>query len=70
VAGFSGVTETPEIMIPLVSMVQVQLGVAAEALALAILGFLAYLFRCSLGLVKPPPPEEETQHQGATPENT
>ena len=46
----------------LVTMVQVQLAVAAGALALAILGFLAYLFRCSLGLVKTPPPEEESQH--------
>lgn len=62
--------ETSE-MIPLISMVQVQLGVAAGALAAALLAFLAYLFRCSLGLVQPPPPEEDTQHhQGATPENT
>jgi len=49
-------------MIPLISTVQVQLGVAAGALAAALLGFLAYLFRCSLGLVKPPPPEEEKPH--------
>jgi hypothetical protein len=49
-------------MLPLVSIVEVQLGVLAGALAAALLGFLAYLIRYGLGLVKPPPPEEETQH--------
>jgi hypothetical protein len=49
-------------MIPLVGVVQVQLGVAAGALAAALLGLLGYLVRFSLGLVKPPPPEEEKPH--------
>lgn len=49
-------------LLPLVGVVQVQLWALAAALAAALLAFLAYLLRRALGLVKPPPPEDETQH--------
>jgi hypothetical protein len=50
-------------MMLLVTMVQVQLGVFAGAVAAALLGLLGYRLRCALGLVKPLPPEDETQKQ-------
>ena len=49
-------------MLPLVSAVDVQLWALAAALSAALVGILAYLLRRALGLVKPPPPEEETHH--------
>jgi len=48
-------------MLPLVSVVAVQLWALAAALSAAILGILAYLLRRALGLVNPPPPEEDAQ---------
>ena len=47
-------------MLLVLSTVGVQLGVLAGALAAALLASLAYLLRHSLGLTKPPPPEEDT----------
>jgi hypothetical protein len=46
----------------LVSAVDVQLWALAAALSAAFLGILAYLLRRALGLIEPPPPEEETHH--------
>jgi hypothetical protein len=46
----------------LVSVVDVQLWALAAALSAAFLGLLAYLLRRALGLVEPPPPEEDTHH--------
>ena len=46
----------------LVGVVDVQLWALAAALSAASLGLLAYLLRRALGLVEPPPPEEETHH--------
>ena len=46
-------------MAPLVTTVQLQLGVLAGAVAAALLGLLAYAVKCGLGLVKPLPPEED-----------
>jgi hypothetical protein len=45
--------------VPLLSTVQVQLGVLAGAVAAALLGLLAYAIKYGLGLVKPLPPEED-----------
>lgn len=39
-----------------------QLWALAAAVAAAFLASLAYLLRRALGLVKPPPPEEDTPH--------
>ena len=46
----------------LVGVVDVQLWALAAALSAAFLGIVAYLLRRALGLVEPPPPEEETHH--------
>ena len=46
----------------LADVVDVQLWALAAALGAASLGLLAYLLRRALGLVEPPPPEEETHH--------
>ena len=46
----------------LADVVDVQLWTLAAALSAASLGFLAYLLRRALGLIEPPPPEEETHH--------
>ncbi len=48
-------------MSPLVTTVQLQLGVLAAAVAAALLGLLVYAIKCGLGFVKPLPPEEDAQ---------
>jgi hypothetical protein len=49
-------------LLPLVSVVDVQLWVLGAALGAALLGLLAYLLRRSLGLADPPPPEDDDHH--------
>jgi hypothetical protein len=49
-------------MIHLVSVVDVQLWALGAALGAAGLGILGYLLRRALGLVQPPPPEDDTSH--------
>ncbi len=45
-----------------ISAGQMELWALAAAIGAAFLASLAYLLRCHLGLVKPPPPEEDRPH--------
>lgn len=49
-------------MLPVMSVVAMQLWALAAALGAVVLGLVAYLVRRALGLVEPPPSEEETPH--------
>lgn len=51
------------VLVPLaIGAGHMQLWALAAAVAAAFLASLAYLLRRALGLVKPPPPEEDTPH--------
>jgi hypothetical protein len=47
---------------PAIGAGHLQLWALAAAVAAAFLAFFAYLLRRALGLVKPPPPENDTPH--------
>jgi len=49
-------------MLIVMSVVAVQLWALGAALGAAALGLVAYMVRRALGLVEPPPSQEETPH--------